>query len=303
MGIRYVPAAYGQSPSATIQPGVSLPAYIWEGPVPGGYITGYVLDMDGTPVPGATVTLLQDGQLWNPGKYSCFAPYPYGVNPQTTRIAYHDTEGFLQEGSFLFGLPVQDEYTLMAEKDGGNGSVKVYVAGDTKVITANITLNGYHQPTYSPEQLSYTGVVAGEIRGNQGYPAGANVSLWRDGQMVKMPGNPQYTLERNYSSQRVDYLFEHLAPGNYTVMAEYWNGCNYSETMSINVGTRPMRADMVLPRTKILPYGFTEINFTPTIGEFQTPTAQKSEPKPMPDLSWSIVILVVGLIAYLIHKK
>ena len=294
-----------QSPSATIQPGVSLPAYIREGPVPGGYITGYVLDMDGNPVPGATVSLLQDGQLWNPGKYSCFAPYPYGVNPQTTRIAYHDTEGFLREGSFLFGLPVQDEYTLTAEKDGSNGSVRAYVEGDSQVISVNITLSSYRQPTYSSEQLSYTGAVAGEIRGDQGYPASANISLWQDGQMVKMPDNSQDTLERNYSGQRVDYLFEHLAAGNYTVMAEYWNGDNYSETISISVGTRPMRADMVLHRTKMIPYGWTEISFTPTIGEFLAPGANSATPgsKPTPALPWFIVLIIIGSMACFLLRK
>ena len=294
-----------QSPGATIQPGVALPAYIWKGPVPGGYITGYVLDTDGNPVPDATVSLLQDGQLWNPGKYSCFAPYPNGVNPQTTRIAYHDTEGFLQEGSFLFGLPVEDEYNLTAEKDGSNGSVRVYIGGDTQVMTVNITLSGYHQPTYPPAQLSYTGAVAGEIRGNQGYPAGANISLWQDGQMVKMPYNPQYTLERNYSGQRVDYLFEHLAPGNYTVMAEYWNGYNYSENISIRLGTHPIKADMVLPRTKMIPYGWTEISFTPTIGEFPAPGANSTTlgSKPAPALPWFIVLIVIGSVACTLLRK
>jgi hypothetical protein len=305
-------AGSAQSPIASSQPSVSLPAYIWEGPVPGGYITGYVLDMDGNPVPGSTVSLLQDGQLWKPDKYS-YPPYPNGVNPQTTRIAYHDTEGFLQEGSFIFGLPIPDAYTLAAEKDGSNGSVIVHVGRDTRVITVNITLSGYHQTTYSPEQLSYTGAVAGEIRGNQGYPAGANVSLWQDGRIVKTLNNPQYTLERNYSGQRVDYLFEHLAPGSYTVMAEYWNGYNNSsETVSISVGTRPIRADMVLPRTKLMPYGFPGISFTPTIGEFSAPsvsatalpsTMVASESRPTPALPWIVVFLVIGFVACFLYEE
>jgi hypothetical protein len=290
-------AVYAQSPNASSQPTVSLPAYIWEGPVPGGYITGYVLDEDGNPVPDATVSLLLDGQLWKPSKYS----YPDNRdNPQTTRIAYHDTEGFLQEGSFLFGLPIPDEYTLTAEKDGYKGSASVHVGRDTRVITVNITLSGYRQPTFSPEQLSYTGAIAGEIRGDQGYPVGANVSLWQDGRMVKMPDNPQSTLKLNYSGQRVDYIFEHLAPGNYTVMAEYWVSGNIfdSKTVSIEVGTRPMRADMVVPRAKRMPTGYPDISFTPTVGEFLA-----SESRPTPALSGLLVLLAIGTVAYFMHKK
>ncbi len=34
------------SSNATVQPGVSIPPWLTEGPVPGGVITGYVLDED-----------------------------------------------------------------------------------------------------------------------------------------------------------------------------------------------------------------------------------------------------------------
>lgn len=312
-GICFTSNVLAQSPSATIQPGVSLPDYIWKGPVPGGYITGYVVDMDGNPVPGATVSLLQDGQLWNPGKYSCFAPYPYGVNPQTTRIAYLDTEGFLQEGSFLFGLPVEDEYTLTAEKDGSNGSVRVYVAGDTKVMTVNITLNGYHQPTYSPEQLSYTGAITGNLMTASGMKVrGINMSLWQDGKLVNMPYNPQSSFERNFSGARVDYLFEHLVPGHYTVMAEYHTGGDYNDTVALDVGASPMRADIVLSQMFGRPADFPVNSFTPTVVEFSASspgttvlpsTVQVSEPRSTPTLPWMIVVVIIGYMACFVYDK
>jgi hypothetical protein len=291
------------------QPEASLPAYVWEGPVPGGYITGYVLDENGVPVPGATVSLLQEGNLWQPDKYG-YPSLPYGINPQTTRIAYHDNDSFLNEGGFLFGLPIPDEYTLAAEKDGYKGSASVHIAHEllypnassgsvSRTFTVNITLKGYHQPTFSPEQLSYTGAIFGEIRGVPGYHVGANISLWQDGRMVKMPNNPQYTLERNYSGKEVDYMFEHLPPGNYTILAEYIHGGNYCDTITVDVDTRPMRADMVLSNaTKAPPYGYPTIRFTPTIGVFSA-----SDARPTPALPGLFVLLLIGIVEYFTRKN
>ncbi len=304
-------AGYARSSGASSQPSVSLPAYIYEGPIPGGYITGYVLDEDGVPVPGATVSLLQKGQLWQPEKYN-YPRFNYGINPQTTRIAYHDTGGFLQEGSFLFSLPLPDEYTLAAEKDGYEGSANVYIPHELlyrdtndsvpRTFTTNITLKGYLQPAFSPEQLSYTGAIVGEIRSVPGYHAGANVSLWRDGRMVQIPNNPQSTFDYYYLGKRVDYLFEHLAPGNYTVLAEYHgdgNYGNYSKTVSVDVDTYSMRADMVLPeKIKMPPYGWPTIKFTPTIGVFSA-----SDTRPTPAPSVLFILLSIGVVGFLMYKK
>ncbi len=290
---------------------VSLPAYIREGPVPGGYITGFVLDENGIPVPGATVSLLQDGQLWRPEKYG-YPRLAHGVNPQTTRIAYHDADDFLKEGSFLFGLPFPDVYALAAEKDGYKGSASVHIPREllypdtngpvSSTFVVNITLKGYYRPTFSPEQLSYAGAIAGEIRSVPGYHAGANISLWRDGRMVKMPNNPQSTFDYYYSGHGVDYLFEHLAPGNYTVMAEYHgdgNYGNYSKTVSVDVGTCPMRADMVLPeKVKMPPYGWPTIQFTPTVGVLSA-----SDTRPTPALPGLFAALAIGITAYYMCSK
>ena len=300
--------AYAQSPGASSQPAASLPAYIWEGPVPGGYITGYVLDENGTPVPGATISLLQDGELWKPDKYS-YPPYPYGVNPQTTRITYHDTEGFLQEGSFLFGLPIPDEYTLTAEKDGHKGSANAHVGSDTRVITLNITLSGYHQPKFTPEQLSRTGIIAGEVRTAMGFRTlGVNVSLWQDGEIVKMPNNPQSSMDLNYSGKTVDYIFEHLAPGRYAVRAEYFAGDDYNDIVTVNLDTRPMRADIVLSHAHMWPSGIPIPSFTPTVGPFnaldQNTTALPSTyPRASPAQPVLIIFFVIAVVAFLVYKK
>lgn len=304
-----------QSSNATLQPEVSLPAHLLEGPVPGAFITGYVLDEDGNPVPGAVVSLWQDGQLWQSGKYEY---YPSN-NPQKTNIAYSNT-------GFRFGYIYPGEYTLTAEKDGyKRGPVGVHVGNETlsptlldsvaKPIMVNFTLNGYHVPTLTPEQRSYTGAIAGNIWAAAGYPVtaviGVNVSLWRDGRLVDRPDNPQSSFKQNFSGESVDYLFEHLAPGRYTVMAEYQTPYVYNDTVSVDVGTRPMRADIVLSHMLTRPSGYPVVSFTPTVGEFSaSPRADSSATalpsmglRPTPALAGLFVLLLIGAVAYFMHKK
>ena len=276
--------------------------------IPGGCIAGYVLDEDGNPVPGANVSLWQDGHLWQVGIWQ----YPTG-NPQNSMIAYTDDRGvaLLKAGGFIFGYTFPGDYVLMAEKDGHKSNATgVYVNESTmgeaaiipQVIVANVTLIGYHVPTLTPEQRSYTGAITGNIWAAGGYGAtGVNMSLWRDGRLVDMPDNPQASFNRSYSGANVDYLFEHLAPGHYTVMAEYQAPILFNDTVPVDVGTVPMRADIILSNMLIRPTNFPVISFTPTVGVFSASASTSS--KPTPALSCIISLLMIGIVSYFMRRN
>ena len=295
-----------QSPSATVQPVVSLPPLMTQGPVPGGEISGYVFDQDGNPVPGANVTLWMNDQVWLPTNYqlnNC-------INPQQTNIAYSDLNGYFKEGSFDFGFLYPGKYVLVVNNDGYSGnSTDILIGNDTMRQTmldsgshaavVNITLSGYHVPTITPEQESYSGAITGNLMMASGMKVtGVKMSLWLDGKFVDIPDNPQSSFERNYSGANVDYLFEHLAPGNYTVMAEYSAGDDYNDTVTVDVGARPMRADIVLSHAYMRPAGFPVNSFTPTVVEFLTPT-----PNATPAIPWVILLLVFGFVACTLLRK
>jgi hypothetical protein len=271
--------------NATAEPLVSIPAYLTD--VPRAYITGYVLDEDGKPVPHATVSLWQDNQLWRT-KYL----YVPSDNPQTTRISYTNESdlNYLHEGAFLFGYTYPGEYTLIAEVEGYKSSLaKVNVGNETLSpnqlesapcpIYMNITLSGYHVPTIKPDQQANSGVIIGSLRSKYGYGGGGkNVSLWQDGRIVEMPDNPQSSFQRNYSGKEVDYVFEHLAPGQYMVMVEYYAGTKYNETAYIDVDTNITTADIMI-------------------------THEPPPPMPSPTLPGLVVLFIIMIVAYYATKK
>jgi hypothetical protein len=300
--------AFAQMPNMTVQPGVSIPAHLTEGSVPTTYVTGYVFDEAGNPVPSAIVTLRQDGNLWQAGKFM----YDDGANPITTNIYSPAASGVLTEGSFSFGLLFPGEYTLTAEKGGyKSSSVSFRVGEDTmspNQLSAtlheayvNITLTGYHVPTFTPEQRSYTGAIAGTIRDRTGGgTSDANVSLWKDGHMVDAPDNPQALTVLNISGRYVNYAFEHLAPGHYMVLVEYY-GVDWNDTISVDIGTDMVMADIVSSY-----YGFNHPSIPPNL--YASPTIDPSAspsmgPKPTPALPGLISLLVVGFVIYYLANK
>ena len=247
---------YAQSSEPTV---VSL-AFSGQYPQTQGYsgevVSGLVLDADGMPVPGAIVTLWQNGSPW---QLNTGLAYNGGdVNPRTSGIYGNN------EGSFLFGLVAPGVNTVTAEKDGFLGSATIiidnvtihsYSKEDFDLITksVNITLQGYRVPVLSREQMSYTGGVAGTLKTVQEYWMEGNVSLWHDGKLVTLPENPQSTSIRDYQGRKINFLFEHLAPGQYEVVASSRGG-DYTDNATINVtdhieyvDIRSFAAGMVAP--------------------------------------------------------
>jgi hypothetical protein len=300
--------ALAQVSNTMTQPVVSLPPDLTAGPVQGGHVIGYVFDADGNPVPGATVTLWQDGQIWNTTNII----WGFCTNPQTTNIYNEVTDGYLTEGAFNFGLLYPGDYSLTAEKDGYSGKSASFRIGNETMrktildpmppaTVMNITLSNYHVPTYTPEQLSYTGAIAGTIREESGgYTELAKVSLWQDGHLVDIPHNPQEELTHNFSGRSVDYTFEHLAPGHYTVMAEYSTmrlvgNTIGNDTISVDVGTDTVMADISSQ------FFFPHPSWPPD--QIDSSVSPSTESKPAPALPWIAVFLVIGFVAYTMHNK
>lgn len=296
---------FAQSSDATVQPGASIPAHLTN--IPTAYITGYVLDEDGKPVPHATVSLWQDGQLWST-KY-LLSP---SDNPQMSRIAYTNESGSLgslKEGGFLFGFAYPGDYILTAEKDGYNGSsMGIHVGEDTissshlesipHPVMVNITLKGYHVPTLTPSQRANTGGIIGSIGSQYGHGAG-DVSLWRDGQLVRLPDNPQKSFVRDYAGKEVDYVFEHLPAGHYTVKVVYHAGpIDEEETFPVDVGTSIVTADITLTKMPPRPQLATYVP-----DPSQSTTNVPSPTQPTPALPGLITLLVIGFVLYYIANK
>lgn len=293
------------SPIPTIDPS-SLPKLPQ---MAGSIVRGFVLDEAGNPVPDAVVTLWQDGKIWQHGKMIVTK----ADNPQMSHI-FND-EPYPQEysltGLFWYGLVGPGQYVLTAEKDGYKGSAAVTVGNDminnafggsfyAVKVMANVTLDGYHVPVLIPEQLSYTGAISGTIVGKYGVRmSGANVSLWRDGQIVKMPKNPQANHIRNVSGREVDYVFEHLAPGRYQVMVEYAAPHVQNESVSVDVGDNATTADIVLMELYLSP---------PTI--IPTPSASpdpvsgpSTSPAPAPSPGIFALALSTGMAVILVYCR
>ena len=113
--------------------------------------------------------------------------------------------------------------------------------------------------------------------------------------MVKTLNNPQPSMDYNYSGKKIDYIFEHIPPGNYTVFAEFFQG---NESVNVEVGSHPMRADIVLSDALNQPYGWSDVPFTPTVSEFLA-----SDTRQAPALPGLLVVVLMGIVAYFMRKN
>jgi hypothetical protein len=262
--------------------------------VPYDVIPGLVLDEYGSPVQNATVTLWQDGQLWQPNE----TWFPGITNPQLSRSINN------KEGSFLFGLLFPGQYTVTAEKYGYNRSAVVNIVNSTvhSPYSTNIVFDDF-DAALSQKQVSYHGAIAGVIwdRHSEIMVRNAKVSLWQNGQMVKITGNPQNVVECSYS-------FKHLAPGTYEVRVETTANPSsdlITENRTVEVGTGNVTADIVMQYlvfsslppttpTPVLPTPSTT-PATPSAPAQTATSAQTATPVPSPGLI--MILSSIGLAA------
>lgn len=260
--------------------------------VPYDVIPGQVLDEYGSPVPNATVTLWQDGRLWQPNE----SIFPGITNPQTTEI-----EGD-KAGAFLFGMLYPGNYTLTVEKYGYEASASVNISNTTvhSPYTTNIVIDDF-DAALSQEQVSYHGGITGIVwdRKSEIMVRNASVSLWQNGQMVKITRNPQI-VPGGY------YMFKHLAPGQYEVKAEKPNlsGELITENRTVYVSSGNVTADIVmryLVFSSLPPMTPTPVpsSATPSPTPTATPTQAAT---PVPSLSLVMILSSIGTAALFAHE-
>lgn len=222
-----------------------------------GAIAGFVVDVDGNPVSDAVVTLLKDGDVVNPSG-GLFG------NPQISQLYRVAGSSEWPMGFFQFVGVYPGQYAVTAMKDGYNGSATVIVGNDTvhqfssladmqvqhnDTITINVTLNGYHAPVLSGDQLSYAGAVTGLVLDSDGKAVAygdVKVSLWQNGQMVGRPDNPQYP-ELSGDRPR-GFLFGHLSPGRYEVRVNLTDitFVTHTANVTVDVDNRSVSANILM---------------------------------------------------------
>ena len=265
-------------------------------------ITGYVIDEDGNGVTNAVVTLWQNGKPW---EFSGKIQYNSGTNnPQSSSI--------LNPGSFTFGEVATGNYTIRAEKDGFLGSTYFYVSSDTgrkfgeaplrfSETSVKVLLKGYRVPDFTPIQLSYAGSINGTVYDLLHKRASANVSLWQNGQMVKMPKNPQS------SSPNGTYIFEHLAPGQYEVRAETGDasGNTHNSSTSVMVANATVAADVVIASIGMAPpvtwAPTPDATYAVTSIPVQSAMLNTSVNTPAPFPSMGIILIAMGMAAAFVY--
>jgi hypothetical protein len=177
-------------------------------------------------------------------------------NPQISRLYSYNTDFTGDVGSFEFVVYNAGQYTLTAQLDGYNSSIEVFVnndsAGNTSI--ANVTLSSYSVPVLSKEQLACAGAVTGVVMGRNGaILPGVNVSLWQNGQLVKIPNNPQLAL---LGGNR--FLFANLSPGHYELIANtmYTSLSSFVDTAYVDMYNNTVTSNITMQN-------YTYINMTP----------------------------------------
>ncbi len=264
------------------------------GGIPYDSITGYVQDEYGQPVPDAIVTLWQDGRMWQPNESIL-----HGItNPQATGLDDY------KKGWFLFGLLFPGDYELTAGKRGYNGTASVHINASVPVnnktvyspYSITIVIEDF-DASLSQEQVSYRGAIAGEIWNGphmkQVYYA--NVSIWQDGQMVKITGNPQKSMG--------NYSFKHLAPGQYLIKTEAMvpSGSIITENTTVDIGTGLVNKEIVMQYyPQFGPVAFIDPSpmSTPSPSPMTTPVHASATPASSAGIF--MIILSIGLAGALI---
>lgn len=267
-------SGYALSQSDTAHPTlpVAVPVDVYSGIVGCG-VNGYVLDTNGNPVSDAIVTVRQNGEIYRPSE---------GIlgNPQVSQIYSYDHNDFGSAGYFQFGAYDVGNYTITAEKDGYNSSVNVPVTNVVvgHSVSQNITLNGYYVPAFSKDQLAYMGAIVGVVLDRDGVILSyTNVSLWQNGRLVKIPHNPQYSL---YGKNGDEFLFEHVPPGHYQLLADETNRLGDAEGMAVDVDNSPVTANVTMHNYTHIVMGPPPQNLDTTpIPSQMTPS---DTPKPTP---------------------
>lgn len=279
------------SQSETVHPTlpVAVPVNVYSGVV-GCDVNGYVLDTYGNPVSNAVVTVRQNGHILNPsgGEINGY-PDPSGIYSYGVRG---------DVGYFDFIVYSKGHYMVTAEIDGYNSSIDVLVKDITfgNSVSENITMNGYHTPILTKDQLAYTGTITGVVLDRDGVllPV-TNVSLWKDGRLVRIPNNPQYSAG---GKDRDEFIFEHVPPGHYELLADVTNRLGGVEGRSVDVYDRTITANITM-------HNYTYFVMGPVTTSIPDQVIPRDAPKPTPFTSNLFVLsyIVTAVMIYGYRKK
>ncbi len=286
-------ASYAQTPSSTALMTPVIPfGAPGSAPAVCGAINGLVLDINGIPVSGANVTLWKNGLL------------AVDTSNWITTSEIYNPNDASNEGSFTFYGVYPGNYTVRAEKDGYVGETLANVSNDTihhtiaeinassDTVNADIILQGYRAPVFDTARNVYGGGISGVAFDQVGtiIPV-AEITLMQNGQIVRMPKNPQHT---QYNGT---YIFDHIAPGQYQLTAEIEG--HKSSPITVEVNNSTVVANMTVQDYAYAPPGIP----APTSSAMSTqyPSPSQAVPTPFPGLS--AILLTIAISSFFTMKK
>jgi hypothetical protein len=158
----------------------------------------------------------------------------------------------------------------------------------------------YSFPVIAQSQTN--AVIIGSIRDESGQLlSDVNVSLWLNGQIVNVPGNPQI-VSRNYS-------FGPLIPGQYEVRAVMKHFEQFPAARSVNVSNNTVTVDIKLPFywTQVAPTSPPTLSptlVTLTLTPTPMPTSKPSNtPAPSPGMIANLLSIGVAFLLICLLKK
>jgi hypothetical protein len=251
-------------------------------------IGGMIYDADRRPVPGAVVTLYQNGQIVNMSAMGATMNIMWASGPNPTISTYYFTEYGTPEGYYSFFNLYPGIYEIVVEKGTHNTSVMVEVnsskASSHGMISFDVWLDDYHGPVWTQEQLSSPGAITGMIYDMNGTPVRfALVTLMQNGQAMNIPHNPRHSYFNG------TYVFKYLLPGDYQVIVEKDSHKSVPISVSLQNGTSYTEITMH-DYDQDQPSYFGDSSPTPTA----RPSATTATPLPTPFAGISIVLMSIA---------
>lgn len=183
-----------------------------------------------------------------------------------------------------------------------------------RAYRVNVTLNGYRVRAFSEKELAYTGGITGIIQDDYSEKDGrvlphACVSLWQDGRPADTPKNPQMSGNAMIAPATGNYLFEHLAPGQYQITVEVADIAGVKHNITKEATVRPglvyvsfLFGYLLPPMPSTLRPTATPVNGSDVAASAAPGLAPSSMPAPFPGAP-SVMVLICATVLPLRGKR